>query len=732
MLFALLWGRAVCQLIKLVINNIHILDVMVKESLYKAFDSVVIRMPLFPLSYLSNIDYENELFNEAIYIASPELYAEWKGQSTLTNKMNQTLYKYWTRMCTRATPFGLFASCSVGTQSTLPTNIKVKDGSNIRRHSRLDMDYLCLLTSYLEEQPDIQEHLHYLTNDSLYPLGDKFRYITINRQNGKRKFNIEEIERFEELESLLHFAQTPRTKRQLIHFLIGLNVECDEASHFLNELIKQQVLTSSISVSITGKEQFACLLETLEKCKLPIADKLLAVKEAIIDLDTSSAHSTKKYESLYLHLNAIGIPYDLKHIIQVDSFRDLSASTINVNVSANIQDALLFLQKARAYSIYSNNHMLEFKKRFIEKYGDQEQLLLRVLDNENGIGYPVNKSYVYDDPIFNGLKFDVDYRAKSDTQLSFIEALILQKYILMLKEGRMNDFIELLDSDIPEGVTSKENLPPTISVICRLYGDLIELKAISGNASRLIGRFCYLDPNIEHLANDICSAEQTYWGSNVEVVELSHITQDRIGNIAARPLLRQSEIHYLTRSGAPFNQQLSASQIMICIKNGELCLFSNKDQTQIIPSISNAHNYTLDSTPFYRFLGDYQANLRTSPYLFTLYNLLEVTQYIPRIVYKKCILSAAQWIVEYPKDANLSAETLTKIIEKKDLPRYVTISEGDMDLFIDFTNPICCEIFIEHLRKRKKIKLVECLINETVCSDGNYNPELLFSFYLDN
>ena len=108
-----------------------------KKIPYKIFDSYCLRTPLFSLSdYKTLIEREevlesdfrnllqNKTFKEALFLASPELVTQiqkWENQEILDEKKKERLelavLKYFTRIATRCTPFGLFASCSHGSFS---------------------------------------------------------------------------------------------------------------------------------------------------------------------------------------------------------------------------------------------------------------------------------------------------------------------------------------------------------------------------------------------------------------------------------------------------------------------------------------------------------------------------------------------------------------------------------------------------------------------------------------
>ena len=52
--------------------------------LYEPFSSFLFRVPFYPLKFLLSSDYSDYLFNEAIFLASPEFYRE--KQKNLADK----------------------------------------------------------------------------------------------------------------------------------------------------------------------------------------------------------------------------------------------------------------------------------------------------------------------------------------------------------------------------------------------------------------------------------------------------------------------------------------------------------------------------------------------------------------------------------------------------------------------------------------------------------------------
>ena len=116
--------------------------------MYNYFNSFIIRTPRLPFSEMEKSDNIFELLKdrkiqEAIYIASNTVSNELNKlldnkvvNKKKKNKLLLSAHRYITRMCTRSTPFGLFAGITLGklnNQSSIIIN------EQITRKTRLDM-----------------------------------------------------------------------------------------------------------------------------------------------------------------------------------------------------------------------------------------------------------------------------------------------------------------------------------------------------------------------------------------------------------------------------------------------------------------------------------------------------------------------------------------------------------------------------------------------------------------
>lgn len=123
----------------------------------------------------------------------------------------------------------------------------------------------------------------------------------------------------------------------------------------------------------------------------------------------------------------------------------------------------------------------------------------------------------------------------------------------------------------------------------------------------------------------------------------SNLPEARTGNILRRPQMREYEIPYIAKSVLPTENQIPIQDLYLSIKNEKLFLRSKSQNKEVIPFLTNAHNYSSNSLPVYHFLCDL-GNQTIKPVLhFDWGDLGRIYHFLPRIEYGNIILSKARW-----------------------------------------------------------------------------------------
>ncbi|MEG0519183.1 MAG: lantibiotic dehydratase family protein [Bacteroidales bacterium] len=710
---------------------------MSNTSIYEPFPHFIFRTPLFTFSRLRTKDGTGLLFDEALYLASVEFYKEKQkstGKGELGYKIKKSLYKYYSRACTRCTPFGLFAGCSIGSigeqnRITLDSNLQI-------RHTRLDMNYVCALIQHIEKMEGIKKQLTYFTNDSLYRLGEKLRYTEYYYQKTRRIHQIQSVDQEDYLDKILKAAISGKKVLELAELLIDDEITFEEAEAFILELIENQLLKSELEPVVSGENLFTGLISKLKTLSgtREITEILVAVKKELQAIDSATqGNSIACYERVIDWLQKIPIAFDEKYLFQTDMFKSVKYASISRTVLEELNEVLHLMMHIRAAYPAGENKLDKFKKAFSERYEESEMPLLQVMDPESGIGYPVGSGGNIN-PLLNNLPITMR-QASQATSLSLTDTLLLQKYVAMLKDGKTT--IELLKNDFPTSNIDSAKATSTLSAMCQLFAGKegkpqMYLHSDGGTtAAALLGRFCHLDESIRNHVLEIARQEQQAEPEKI-LAEIIHLPESRIGNISFRPVLRDYEIHYLAQPGIDRKHAIPASDLMVSVRNNKVILKSKSFAKEIVPKLSNAHNFSARGLPLYHFLCDLQFEDKYTGLSLYTGTLLGLLRSFPRVIYQNFILSRACWLVN--KKEIKEAQSIEQWLAQRGIPWKIVIQENDNELFIDFQDPEAIELFSATLEKRGELTLCEFLFTEenSIIKDTageSYCGEFIFSFY---
>jgi len=752
---------------------------------YEPHDAFVVRNPLFPVEFFFNwkadgMDsgntkeilkkylrdfYLQPIAQEALFIGSPDLHEQlllWLDNKIekpdKKEKTELSLVKYMIRMCTRCTPYGLFASCTSGNSSAI-TRIDLKGKKNLQRKGRLDMDYVCEVHKYLLGKKEISDQLLFFPNTSLYAIGEQLRYIEHRfLEKSGRSYHLVQIELSDYLQKILQAAGHGSTPIQLASAITDEDIPGDEAREFIYELISNQVLVSEIEPSVTGEEYFHRLIGKLKT--LRHAEKYVSVFENVLEefkaLSTISLEDAENpgsggkhrhYSNIIAILKNLEVPVPLKTLIQVDSYRPAQVCT----VSKKVQDEILLGASIIQLLTVENplkDSFSEFKNAFRNRYESQWIPLVEVLDTESGIGYgKFATSGMEESPLIDKLPIGNGQIAGAP-QAADAEGYKWQLYHDAVK---LNKTEVCIDDKIIDQLLKKEavfsGLPDSISMMLKINAasaeDLengnytITLNAPAGpSGGNLLGRFCHLDPQIQKLTQSVLQSEEALRPDCV-FAEIVHLPESRIGNILMRPVLRQYEIPYLCGTTLPEAFQIPATDLLVGIEDDKVVLRSGKLNKQVIPRMTTAHNFSMTTLPVYQFLCDLQyQHIKQTGWS---WGVLDSRPFLPRVSYGKFILARARWILtredvkDCEKKNDEEAMRVFSIVQKnKNLPDYVLISQGDNELLLHLKNIFCIRLLLSEISKNQNVMLAETLDMPQQCwitsPDGRHAGEFIFAF----
>jgi hypothetical protein len=537
---------------------------------------------------------------EALFLASPgleERFDPWLRESESPDdpKTEHALVRYFARMAGRATPFGLFAGCSVGTVGH-ETRLVLADRSGGCRHTRLDMDYLVALTDALARQPDVRRGLACGVNSSLYVVHDRLRYCEV-RRNGKGWTHHQvALEATDYLEATLERARQGASASSLAAALLDEDpgASNEEAEEYIDELFDNQVLISDLRPAVTGPEPIHDLVARLpEQGATAAADRLEQVRQELEALDAGGLGAEPaRYRRLARHLEELPAPVDLARLFQVDMVRPVESASLGAAVlDETLRGVDLLHRLARRPR---DDRLARFREVFVRRYEGREVPLVNALDEETGVGFDTltgesrDASSLLDDLTFPKAAEEVVTWGRREALLlrKLSEALAAGASAIVLTPGDLEAMAEPSPPPLPDAFAVMAAVAAA-SQEALAEGDFqLRLEGVSGpSGARLLGRFCHADPELHRWVVQHVRAEEALQPDAV-FAEIVHLPEGRMGNVLARPILRGYEIPYLGRASVPPDRQIPVTDLLVSVSGEQIVLRSARLGRRVLPRLT--------------------------------------------------------------------------------------------------------------------------------------------------
>ncbi|WP_299119106.1 lantibiotic dehydratase family protein [uncultured Tenacibaculum sp.] len=678
------------------------------------------------------------IFREALFLASPELLVQIKkweagyiNDAQKIKRLQITILKYYTRISTRCTPFGLFSSCELGGFDS-KTEIELGSLNDYKRITRFDTTFLNSLFHQLLKEENIRENILFYPNTSIYKIGDHYRYVEYTIKNEKRLYSLEGVQYSTYIELILKEAKRGKKISELVELIIDEEVTFIEAKEFINELIENQILVSELEITVTGSDYLSKLIKKIDSLSDKYNYRLQEIKNSLEFLDCRFSTSIEKYNEITDKAKFLLPNFNHKYLFQVDSFSSSCKNRLNNSCKKDLSEALIIYNKISID--FANSKLENFKNRFLNRYESQLLPLNIVLDTEVGIGYGNKKTS--NTSLLDGITLGKNYNRYEEIIWSDIDGILQEKLNSALLN---NDKIIKLSKKDFEGLPIKwDDIPDTFSSIIEVYGnDTFFIKSIGGaSATNLLGRFGNKNNDFSKFLKEIGKVEQQINKDKI-IAEIIHLPEARTGNVLHRPEIYDYEIPYLGKSNVDKEKQIPIDDIFIRVRNDEIVLYSKKLKKEIIPRLSNAHNFEHSSLPIYQFLCDLQTQGKRNRIGFCWNPIFSKSIFLPRVEFQNVIFSKARW--------NIKTEVLKNMVKEKDmmfliekwkkdlrLPDYVQLIYGDNKLLIYLKNKTSIIMLYETVKKAKFFSVEEFLFTDSGVvkkGDKSYCNEFVVLFY---
>ena len=659
---------------------------------------------------------------EALFVASPHLdeaFDAWlrEPETERGQGIERALVRYFMRMAGRSTPFGLCAGCSTGSLGD-KTDLVLEERSNYQRHTRLGRDYLFALTEALRRDPALQKVFAYRPNSSLYRAAGRVRYVASRTKDKERSYHLVTVEEADYLIATLARAEEGATFDALANALVEDEVTLEEAEEYVNDLIASQILVADISLPLTGGELIRPLLKQLgqQAETQRIAEKIKQVLKDFAAMDAGGLGvSSARYRAVAHSLEDLPVSVELPRLFQVDMIKPAPKATLGNAVVTELSRGVELLH--RLSSPVDHEELKRFRDAFFSRCESREVPLLEALDEEVGVGFGTGRETT---PLLEGLHFS---SPRDETAVWGVrERFLLRKLSEALQSGaheivlERND-LEKLTSPNPRPLPDAFAVASTIaspSEAALAQGDfrVVVDFVVGPSGAPLLGRFCHADAELRQHVERHLRAEEALQ-PNAVFAEIVHLPEGHFGNFICRSVLRDYEIPYLGCAGVPSSHQIAATDLTVSVRGDRITLRSRRLGCEIIPRMSNAHNYHLSGLGVYRFLCALQYQ-GVAQDLSWNWGLLTDAPFLPRVVTGRVVLSRAQWRLtkeELKQLADPHGSALFQAVQawraKRRLPRWIALADGDNRLPVDLDNILSIETFVHLVRNREEAVLIE-------------------------
>ena len=646
----------------------------------------------------------------ALSVASPDLVDAVRIRRDHP-RVEAALVRYVVRMASRPTPFGLFAACGSGLIGE-QTRIELPDPAAWGRFTQLDANYLDALVR--ERATALAERLTLTPNDSLHRMGGRWRYVESRLDGLERSHHLVEVAGSGHLQRAIDAAHPGAKRRAVVDAVAAGGVDPARAAGYVDRLVDAQVLVPSLAVTITGPPPLDSLIADLEALgDEATATVLRAVRDDLAALDAERSPALpERHEAIATRLRALPVPIDRARFLHVDAIIPACEATLartTVDEITRGVEVLRRLTPRRPASDLDN-----FRDAFAERYGEQEVPLLDALDEELGVGFGSDHERRDPAPLLDGLQLPAG--SVPESPFGARERRLLDLLHAAWSAGAAE--LALTSDDVAElGNDEARPLPAAVAATAVLArtsaGVRVVLTGANGpSGARLLGRFCHADPQLEGHVRAHLRAEEALDPDAVHA-EIVHLPSGRMVNVLARPALRDHEITWLGRSGIKNELVLPAADLLISIRDGAFVLRSRRLQRRVVPHLTSAHNANRHSPGVYRFLAAVESDGALDAVAWTWFPF-DRAPFTPRVRFGSLIVSRARWWVSGKELGELDRSdpvarwrAVQAFRERRRLPRWICLVDGDNVLPIDLDNVLGVDTFVRTARHRGDVLLEE-------------------------
>jgi lantibiotic biosynthesis protein len=652
---------------------------------------------------------------EALFFASTALLQKLEALPARPLALEQTLARYLSRSCSRATPFGVFAGVSLG-RVCEATRLELGARSGYRRHTRPSMAFLGALLARVGSRAEPADGVRYQPSSSLHRAWGRVRFS--RRGADGKSHPVVDAEPSARLDAALARAATGATLAEIAEALEPTGLPPQRALGYAKSLVAHALLVPSWEPALTAEDPCHAVLQALDGAPRfrPLVAQLRAAIAMLARLDTEPLGSNvdglrEAAETIGQCGAALGL--ERSNVLHADLVKPAASLSLAPALTERFLAAAELLRRIGARQ--HDPTLDQFCQRFVARHDTQWIPLVEALDGDLGIGFGEFQRTPTDALVHGIAPLGAARPAPEDAALLAVRLELLSR---ALRSGATEVTLdEALLARCP--AAPPEPAPESFMVVAQLGTrqgrfELVEPALLAPSGIGALARFCHADPELRGALRAHAADEQAHAGSRL-LADVVYLPDGEAANVMLRPSLREAEIVYAGRSGADASHQIHVSDLLVSVAQGSVRLYSRRLKRRVSIRISNFFDHSAwQNLPIYRFLAHVEnADGRALPAVWS-WGALESSSFLPRVVRGDVVLCRARWRLGPAELEPLrrlppasAFDRVRALRHELHLPRWVVISSIEPNLLIDLDCSLAVEGLVREARNSTAIVLHE-------------------------
>ncbi|MDX8036929.1 lantibiotic dehydratase [Lentzea sp. BCCO 10_0856] len=680
--------------------------------------------------------WRNSDLREAIAYASPalhrqldEILAAGSHDERAVRRVVTALAAYILRWQQRPTPFGLFAgigSVRVGTTA------KVRWGPDHKVTVRTDSAWLGDVLVRLHQCLPLLERLSVVVNDAAFHRGDRF--VAPGPPPGGANQELAPVEvsvkYSRPVRAAVEAARTPVRFGVLRELLMTefSSATAQQINGLLTGLLDQRILISSLLAPMTCPDALGHVCAELNAVEAETIPEIASATRELTAIHHQLSANGRKVVSdkaLTSQMHALSSVSDMPVI--ADTILDCDVE-IPEQVVHEVRDAVHVLHRLSPYPL-GYPAWRDYHSRFRSRYGIGALVPVLDLVADSGLGLPAD--------------YLGSSRGRAPSQLTERD----EKLLAIIQRATLNgsDEIVLTDPLIEDLVASDPtdvHLPTRVEMAVEVRAQSTEALsrgrftlAVTGTprpGSSMAGRFAHLLPAE---GRDAVAASFTAAGPHAITAQLSFTPRKRRNENLVRSEQLVPHVIPIAEYQESAEHLITLSDLAVSADDRRFHLVQISTGRRVEPRVTHALEASVQTPPLARFLADI-TTARASVYKAFHFGAAARLPYLPRVRYRRTILSPARWLLavgDLPGRGATFAEWeagLDAWRQQWRVPDWVAMVELDRRQPVDLSHSLHRLLLRNRLNRSGRLELREASSPEDNAWLGRRH-EVLIPLFLD-